>query len=523
LLLGASRPQKSLALGAILRAGYCRFEHADQIRLSPRRLPGSLVLAVDEESEAAMAAEKGKADGAGVAEHGGDGAEVAEERTQVVEYAAAIDVAKGFGMVCTRVPGSRPDRRRQKVWRVEATFGEVTALMDHLRCEGIQRLVLESTSDYWRIWYYLAEVAGLEVWLVNARDVKHLPGRGKSDTADCVWLCKLNERGMLRRSFVPPQEIRDLRALTRARARLAQDQARHQARVEKILEDALVKISVVISDLFGASGRRFLDALVAGERSPAALAALGDRRLRATRKELEEALTGRFRDIHATEIAVHLRLIDAINAEIALLDEQIGRHLPSVPGTAPACSACGLIGGGHAPDCDDLGILLLGLADRLDEITGVGAVNSRALIAELGTDPSQFPTPGHAAGWARLTPRSRQSGETAKPGRAGKGNRYLRGALGQAAMTAAKTDTRLGAMYRRIARKRGKQKAIVAVSRVICEIAWILICDPSARYTELGPDYYHPRSPARQTRDKIREIERLNPGKKVILADAEAA
>ena len=470
-----------------------------------------------------MAAEKGKADGAGVPEHGGDGAEVAEERTQVVEYAAAIDVAKGFGMVCTRVPGTRPDRRRQKVWRVEATYAQVTALMDHLRCEGIQRLVLESTSDYWRIWYYLADAAGLEVWLVNARDVKHLPGRGKSDTADCVWHCKLNERGMLRRSFVPPEAVRDLRALTRARARLAQDQARHQARVEKILEDALVKISVVISDLFGASGRRFLDALVAGERSPAALAALGDSRLKATRKELEEALTGRFRDIHATEIAVHLRLIDAINAEITLLDEQIGQQLAAVPGTAPACSACGLIGGGHAPDCDDLGILLLGLADRLDEITGVGAVNGRVLIAELGTDPSQFPTPGHAAGWARLTPRSRQSGETAKPGRTGKGNRYLRGALGQAAMTAAKTDTRLGAMYRRIARKRGKQKAIVAVSRVICEIAWILICDPSARYTELGPDYYNPRSPTRQTRDKIREIERLNPGKKVILADAEAA
>jgi transposase len=280
---------------------------------------------------------------------------------------------------------------------------------------------------------------------------------------------------------------------------------------------------VVISDLFGASGRRFLDALVAGQRSPAALAALGDPRLKATRNELEEALTGRFRDIHATEIAVHLRLIDAINAEIALLDEQIGQHLPSVPGTAPACSACGLIGGGHAPDCDDLGILLLGLADRLDEITGVGAVNARVLIAELGTSPSQFPTPGHAAGWARLTPRTWQSGETARPGRTGKGNPYLRGALGQSAMTAAKTDTRLGAMYRRIARKRGKQKAIVAVARVICEIAWILICDPAARYTELGPDYYHPRSPARQTRDKIREIERLNPGKKVILADADAA
>jgi transposase len=467
----------------------------------------------------AKAGTDGKSTGA-AAEHGGDGAEVAEDRVEVVERAAAIDVAKGSGMVCTRVPGSRPDRRRQKVWQAGATYGEVTALMDHLRCEGIQRLVLESTSDYWRVWYYLAEAAGLEVWLVNARDVKHLPGRGKSDRLDCVWHCKLNERGMLRRSFVPPEEIRDLRALTRTRARLAQDQARHQNRVEKILEDALLKVSVVISDLFGASGRRFLDALVAGQRSPAALAALGDPRLKATRKELEDALTGRFRDIHAFEISTHLRLIDTINEEITRLDEAIGQQLAAIPGTAPACTACGLAGGGHAPGCASEDIPLLGLAGRLDEITGVGAVNARVVIAELGTDPSQFPTPGHAAAWARLTPRTMQSGETTRAGRTGKGNRYLRGALGQAAMATARTDTRLGAMYRRIARKRGKQKAIVAVSRVICEIAWILICDPAARYHELGPDYYSPRSPARQTRDKIREIERLNPGKKVILADA---
>ena len=367
--------------------------------------------------------------------------------------------------------------------------------------------------------YYLAEAAGLEVWLVNARDVKHLPGRGKSDRADCVWLCKLNERGMLRRSFVPPQAVRDLRMLTRTRSRLAQDQARHQARVEKILEDALLKISVVISDLFGISGRRFLDALIAGERSPAALAALGDHRLKASKATLEEALTGRFREIHAAEIAVHLRLIDAINAEITGLDEQIEQLLPAVPRTAPACTACGVAGGGHAPDCANLGLLLPGLADRLDEITGIGAVNARVLIAELGTDPSQFPTPGHAAGWARLTSRTMQSGDSARPGRTGKGNRYLRSALGQAAMTAARTDTRLGAMYRRIARKRGKQKAIIAVARVICEIAWILICDPAARYTELGPDYYQPRSAAQKTRASIRQIEKDNPGKKVILID----
>ena len=278
---------------------------------------------------------------AAAGEGGGDGAEVAEERTEVVTYAAAIDVAKGSGMVCTRVPGSRPDRKRQKVWQVDATYASVTGLMDHLRCEGIQRLVPGSTSDYWRIYYYLAEAAGLEVWLVNARDVKHLPGRGKSDREDSVWLCKLNERGMLRRSFVPPQAVRDLRSLTRTRSRLAQDQARHQNRVEKILEDALLKISVVISDLFGPSGRRFLDALVAGERSPAALAALGSPRLRATQQELAAALTGRFREVHAFEISLHLRLIDTINDEIARLDARIEQQLTSVPGVAPPVPAAG--------------------------------------------------------------------------------------------------------------------------------------------------------------------------------------
>src|SRR5262249_36187758 len=227
---------------------------------------------------------------AAASQPGDDGAEVAGDRVEVVTYAAAIAVARGFGMVCTRVRGSRPDRRRQTVWRAGATDDSVVLLMDHLRCEGIQRLVLESTSDYWRIWHYLAEAAGLQVWLVNARDAKHLPGRPKTDKLDCGWLCKLTERGMLRRSFVPPQAGPGLRALTRLRSRLAQDQARHQSRIEKILEDALLKISSVISDLMGASGRRFLAALVAGERAPHKLAALGDRRLKASPAQLEEAL-----------------------------------------------------------------------------------------------------------------------------------------------------------------------------------------------------------------------------------------
>lgn len=466
-----------------------------------------------------MAARKKDAGGAVAPEP----AEVSDETVQVVEYAAAVDVAKGSGMVCTRVPGTRADRRRQSVWKVPATFSAVTELMDHLRCEGIQRLVLESTSDYWRIWYYLAEAAGIEVWLVNSRDLKNVPGRGKSDVIDCVWQCKLNERGMLRRSFVPDQDVRDLRRLTRSRARLAREQAAHRNQVEKTLEDALVKVSSVISDLFGASGRAFLNALIAGERSPAKLAELGDYRLRAGKEQLAEALTGRFREIHALEIGMHLRMMDAAAGEIAMLDAEIAKQIAKLPGTAAVCTGCGEVGGSHSPGCEKAAEEPLPLVERLAEITGISQVSAAVIIAELGTDPSVFATPGHAAAWARLTPRTDQSGNTSRPGKAGKGDSWLRAVLGTAAMSAGRTDTRLGAQYRRIVKRRGKKKAIVAISRVICETAWILICDPGARYIELGPGYCVPRAPARATRDRIREIERLNPGKKVILADADAA
>ena len=447
---------------------------------------------------------------------GDAGAEVTDEPVQVISRAAAIDVAKASGMVCMRLPHeSRAGRRVQKVWEVTATFASVVELMDHLRCQGVERLVLESTSDYWRIWHYLAEAAGLEVWLVNARDVKHLPGRPKTDRLDSVWLCKLNERGMLRRSFVPPEPIRDLRALTRLRANLTHDRVRHQNRIEKILEDALLKISVVVSDLMGVSGRRFLQALIDGERSPAALAELGDYRLHAGKAELKEALTGRFRDIHAVEIRMLLELIDGLSAKITELDERIEAHLENVPGLGGACMSCGQRG----PDgpCTGCGEPVLGVLERLDEITGIGRQAAQVIIAELGTDMTQFPTPGHAASWAKLTPRAIQSGGTSKTGRTGKGDPYLRGVTGAAVMTAAKTDTFLGASYRRKARRRGKKKAIVAGSRTIIEAAWRIIAGPGFRYIELGPDYHDHHDARRKTRDKIRQLEKLNPGMTVTL------
>src|SRR6266540_4182135 len=198
-----------------------------------------------------------------------------EEYEQVVGRVAAVDVAEASGMVCTRVPHpSRPGRRVTKVWEVDATTNAITELADHLVRQGIEKVTVESTSDYWRPFLYLLQAAGLSVQLVNARDVKNVPGRPKTDRLDAVWLAKLTERGMLRPSFVPPAEIRQLRDYTRLRVDLTHERARYWQRLEKLLEDALIKVSSVASTLDTLSVRDMLEALIAGERDPRVLAGL---------------------------------------------------------------------------------------------------------------------------------------------------------------------------------------------------------------------------------------------------------
>ncbi len=223
-----------------------------------------------------------------------------EEHEQIVSRVAAVDVAKASGMVCTRVPhDTKAGRRLSKVWNVPATTNAVTELADHLVCQGIERVVLESTSDYWRIWFYLLEARGVTVWLVNANQVKQVPGRPKTDKFDAVWLAKLAERGMLRPSFVPPPEIRALRDYTRLSVDVTNDRSRVRLRMEKLLEDALIKLSTVATDIFGVSGRAMIEALIGGERSPRRLAALAKGRMRVKQAALVEALTGRFDAHHA--------------------------------------------------------------------------------------------------------------------------------------------------------------------------------------------------------------------------------
>lgn len=428
-------------------------------------------------------------------------AEVVELEQQVEQVArvAAIDIAKASAMVCTRLPGERhPGRRVQRTWPVAAHTGAIAELADHLVCQGIELVVMEATSNFWRPFFYVLEARGLRVWLVNARDVKNVPGRPKTDKLDAIWLAKLAERGMLRPSFVPPKPVRVLRDLTRLRTTLTRERVRHRNRIQDVLEDACIKISDKregASDLFGVSGRLILDALVAGERHPATLAQLARGRLRVKIPALERALTGQFEDHHAYLINTLLELHDQLTARIADLDARIEAQITALDQPTPP-------GTGH--------LVRLPLLDRLDEIPGIGRETAQVIIAEIGLDMSVFPTPGHLASWAKLTPRAIQSGNKNTHGPSGKGNGWLKGPLGQAAVGAGRTKTFLGARYRRIVKHAPKKKAVVAVARNILEIAWILINDPDARFTDLGPDWHERHvNQARKTRQHVRELERL--------------
>jgi transposase len=426
----------------------------------------------------------------------------ADDSGEVVQRVAAIDVAKASGKVCTRVAHpSVAGRRVTKVWDVGATTSAVMELADELARQRIERVVVESTSDYWRPFVYLLEARGLLVWLVNAHDVKQVPGRPKTDKLDAVWLAKLNERGMLRPSFIPPVEIRQLRDYTRLRVDLVEDRTRHKQRVEKLLEDSLIKLSTVATDIFGKSGRAMLDALIAGERDPEVLAECALGKMRPKRAALKEALTGRFDAHHAELIAMLLDEVDALTAKIDTLTARVDQLLAGIP---DACAPPPGLGDG------DNGAAPLSAVARLDEITGIGITAAQTIIAEVGLDMTQFPTAGHLVSWAKLSPRTIQSGTRHRSAKTGRGNPYLKRVLADAAASVARTDTFLGERYRRLVKRRGKLKAIVAVARSILVIVWHLLADPTARFHDLGADFY-PRAvnTQRRTRNLIHQLEIL--------------
>jgi transposase len=430
-----------------------------------------------------------------------------EDHERVHERVAAVDVAKDSGVVCTRTPHpSRPGSRRSTVWTVKARIGAVRALGRQLKADGIEIVTLESTSDYWRIWFFVLEACGLAVQLVNAAQARNLPGRPKTDKLDAQWLARLTEMGLLRPSFVPPKAIRDLRDYTRMRVRLTQERTRCWQRLEKLLEGALVKVSAVASTLTTVSAQDMIKAMIAGQRDPEVLAALARGRMKAKHDDLVEALDGMFDDHHGELAGLLLDQIAVLDGKIAQLGARAAELAAAMPGTW-GVDADGSTGpdAGTGPDAP-----VLNAAARLAEIPGISPGLARAIIAETGLDMSRFPTAARLVSWAGLCPSARQSGPRTRAGKKGQGDTWLRSSLGQAANGAARTQTFLGERYHRIARRRGKTRAQVAVARSILVIIWHLLADPHARYTDLGPGYYQARLDTdRKLRNHIRQIQAL--------------
>jgi transposase len=421
---------------------------------------------------------------------GGAMEEITQEPVQVVARVCAIDIGKAGLVACVRVPhASRADRRVQEVREYATVTPTLLALADWLRVERVELVAMEATSDYWKPVFYLLEAEGFECWLLNAKHVKNVPGRPKTDRLDAVWLAKVVERGMCRPSLVHPKPIRQLRDITRYRRSLVREQTREKQRLEKTLQDAQIKLDSVISDLHGVSGRHMLQAMIDGQRDPKVLAEMAHTTMRRKIPQLRQALTGHFDDHHAFLCATMLRHIDALAADIAQLDTRIAEMI------APFAAAVA----------------------KLDEITGIGIRAAQEIIAEIGVDMTVFPTAAHLASWAKFAPIDAQSAGRKKGNSTGRGNPWLAGTLGEVVAAIARTNTFLGERYRRLTRRRGKKRAIVAVGNSVLTIIWNLLSDPDARYHDLGAGYHESRiNTQRRQRDLIRQLEQLT-GHKVDL------
>jgi len=393
---------------------------------------------------------------------------------------AGVDVSKRDAKVCVRVSGAGRAKAKSTVTTWSAVTNQVLALRDHLIGEAVTLVVMEATGDYWKPFFYLLEDGPFEVMLVNARHVKNLPGR-KTDVSDAAWLADLGAHGLVQGSFVPPEPIRQLRDLTRARTAITRDRAREIQRLEKLLEDAGIKLSSVASDITGVSGRAMLAALITGERDPAVLADLAKRRMRSKIPELTEALTGRFGAHHAFLARLHLDLIDQHSAAIDELTTRIEVVIEPFRGAR------------------DLIVTIPGIS------TGVADV----IIAETGADMTRFPTAGHLASWAGTTPGSNESAGRIKSTHTRPGNPYLKGALGIAALSAARSNgTYYSAKYRRLAARRGPVKAIVAVEHAMLIAIWNML-NTGTLYSDPGADFYTRLNPDKAKNRAVDQLRKM--------------
>ena len=381
----------------------------------------------------------------------------------LIERCGGLDVHKDTVVACVRVP-ARGGGREQSIQTFGTTTAQLLALRDWLVAHGVTRVGMESTGVYWKPVYYVLEDA-VECWLLNARHLHNVPGR-KTDVADAAWICQLVEHGLVRPSFVPPKPIRELRNLTRYRKAQIEERTREAQRLDKVLQDAGIKLSSVASDVLGVSGRAMLAALVAGTTAPMVLAELAKGRLRDKIPLLEQALRGR--------VEAHQRF---------LIAQQLAHQAP-----APFAAEAAL----------------------LRTIPGVDRRTAEAVVAEIGVDMSRFRAAGRLASWAGWCPGNNESAGRHGSGKTRKGSKWLHTYLTEAAKAAARTKgTYLGAQYARLRGRRGSARATVAVGHSILVAAYHIL-DRHEPYRELGPDYFRRRhSREHQTRRLVRQIEAL--------------
>jgi transposase len=403
---------------------------------------------------------------------------------------AGIDVHKGNVVVCVRCC-DRPGKLFEEVRTFSTMTADLLALSDWLVQHGVTHVAMESTGVYWKPVFNILE-GHASVILVNAEHIKKVPGR-KTDVKDCQWIAQLLEHGLLKSSFVPPQPIRELRDLTRQRTQLIQERSAAANRIQKVLEDANIKPAGVATDVLGASGRDMLEALIAGETDPEKLADLARKRLRQKIPALRLALQGRVTDHHRFLLRMHLDHVGHLGELIGRLGDRIEEAL------APFAQA----------------------QARLETIPGISQRVAETLLAEIGPNMEQFPSADQLASWAGMCPGNNESAGKRRSGRVTKGNRWLKRILVQAAWAATHTTgTYLAAHYRRLAKRRGSKRALVAVGHTLLVIIYHVL-KRGTSYTELGADFLERLEPERLTRHLVKRLEAL--GHKVTLEPCPAA
>ena len=394
------------------------------------------------------------------------------------ERCAGLDVHKKTVMVCVLTPGPGAEPHKE-VREYQTTTAELRALAAWLRECGVTHAAMEATGVYWRPIFNVLE-SGCELILVNARQVRNVPGR-KTDKADCEWLASLLRHGLLQASFVPPQEVRELRDLCRMRTSLVREGVQVGNRLRKVLEDANIKLDSVASNTLGQSGRDMIPALIDGEEDPVELAELARGRLRSKKAALEAALEGQVREHHRFLLRQWMKLLKTLEEQVAEVADEIERRLDPFDWAA----------------------------ELLVTVPGIDHTAARKLIAEIGVEMERFPSSRHLASWAGLCPGNYESAGKRRSGKMREGNPWVRRALCQAAWAASRTPgTYLAAQYHRLVPHRGKKRAIMAVAHSLLGIAYQML-KTGASFVDLGGDYFQQRNAEALRRRAVKTLEEI--------------